>query len=173
MIRYLGPEDDIWNIEMRPGQIILNLAGKDWLSYDNALIVAEVNPVLRIWQPERDLDDGHRLTGRRNPPPHPSLDTPPSLYYLSAGDLFICDTADEANEIIEASLPARMAQTRVAAEVYADKPEYDRRLSRDDVDRMLEVRRSSRAEVAAVYADLTDGAFTDPEADRNSGVRPR
>jgi hypothetical protein len=171
MIQYLGPEDDIRRVDLRVGQIILNLYGRDWLAYDNALIIAETYPALRVWQPERDLDAGYRLTGQRKLPVHPSFDQRPSLYYLETSNLFICDTFDEANEIIEASLPARMAQMRVAEEVFSDNP--NRRRDHDDVERMLEVRRASRAEVSAVYAELTGGAFADPEAVQGQGMQPR
>ncbi len=167
MIQYLGHDDDIRKLNrdggLHPGQIILNLVGRDWLEYGNALIVAETDPALRIWQPERDIDNGFRLTGFRNPPPHPKLDAPPSLYYLSLGDLFICDTADEANAVIEASLESRNEQLDARKAVYRDKPAHDRSLSRDDVDVLLDARESSRVRVAAVYAELTDGKYFDAE----------
>jgi hypothetical protein len=163
LITYLTPEESIHEQDLRKGQIILNLVGRDWLEYGNALIVATTDPVLRVWQPERNIDDDFRLTGRRSPPPHPSLDAPPSLYYLSRGGLFICDTADEANAVIEASLESRNEQTEAHEAVYGDKPEYDRRLTRDDVDVLLEARERSRASVAAIYAELTDGKYVDPE----------
>jgi hypothetical protein len=163
MITYLTSEESIHDQDLRKGQIILNLVGRDWLEYGNALIVATTDPTLRIWQPERDINNDFRLTGRRDRPPHPSMDSPPSLYYLSRGDVFICDTADEANAIIEASLESRNEQLEARETVYKDKSLHNRQLTRDDVDVLLSSRESSRVRVAAVYAELTDGKYVDAE----------
>lgn len=109
MIRYLGPKDDIHKLtkdELKPGMIILNLYSRHPLEYDNALIVASHTHVVRVWQPERD--DSFKLTGNRRLPPHPSMtDHPPSLYYMSRNDIFICDTAEEANKVISTSSRSR------------------------------------------------------------------
>lgn len=94
MITCLNFEESVDDQYLREGQIILNLVCRDWLEYGNTLIVATTEPTQRIWQPERDINSGFILTGRRVRPPHPSMDSPPSFYYLSRGDVFICNTAD-------------------------------------------------------------------------------
>lgn len=77
MITYLTSEESIHDHDLREVRIMnaLKQVGRDWLEHGNALIVATKYPTLRIWHPD-------------------------SLYYLSRGGLFTCDTAHEANAII-------------------------------------------------------------------------